>query len=135
MGIATLVAVLIGVVVFVVAVAVYLKLRSAAVLVAIGAAVLAGSAVGLLLRRASPTVRWAVPAAFSVVVGLSSWLAMSALPPSSDQLQVATRLVHDSPLRADRQIHDGGFANDGQFCIPSCEVRAEQSDFDAPVDD
>ena len=126
---------MIGVVVFLIAVATYLKLRSAAVPIVIAAAVVAGSAAGLLLRRASPTFRWALPAAIAVIVGLSAWLAMSALPPSSDQLQAATRLVHGSPLRADRQTHDGGFVNDGQFCIPSCEVRAEQSDFDAPVDE
>ena len=132
--IVTLGTIVIGVVVFLIAVATYLKFRSAAVPIVIAAAVVAGSAAALLLRRASSTFRWAVPAAIAVMVGFSAHLAISALPPSSDQLQAATRLVHDSPLRAKRRIHDGGFVNDDQFCIPSCEVRAEQSDFDAPVD-
>lgn len=71
---------------------------------------------------------------FALTVGASSCLAFSALPPSSDQLLAATRLVHDSPLRSPRQIHFHGFVNGGQFCIPSCEVRAEQSDFSASVE-
>ncbi len=133
-GIAGLGALGIGVVVFLTAMATYLKFRSAAPLIAIAAAMLAGCAAALLLRRSGSTFRWAVPAAIAVVVGLSTSLAISALPPTSDQLQIATRLVHDSRLRAARQIHDGGFVNDGQFCIPSCEVRAEQSDFDASAD-
>lgn len=127
-------AVAVGVVAFIVAVATYLKFRTASVPIGIAAAAVAGSVAWLLLRRTGPTLEWAVPAVLAAVVGVGSYLTISAIPPSSDQLQAATRLVHDSPMRSARQVHFKGSVNQGQFCIPSCEVRAEQSDFDGSVD-
>jgi hypothetical protein len=126
-------AVLVAIVAFVAAVTTYLKVRSLALPLAVLAAAVAAGAGALLLRRASSSLRWSACALIALAVGAGSYLTISALPPSSDQLLAATRLVHDSPLRSPRQIHFDGFVNDGQFCIPSCEVRAEQSDFSAGV--
>lgn len=71
----------------------------------------------------------------AAAVGIGSYLVISALPPTSGQLEAATRLVHDSPLRSERRVHLDGFVNEGQFCVPSCEVRGSQSDFDGSVDE
>lgn len=127
-------AVCVAIVAFMAVVAAYLKVRSLALPLALVAAAVAAGVGTLLLRRADSSLRWAASGLIALVVAAGSYLAMSALPPSSDQLLAATRLVHDSPLRSPRQINFDGFVNDGQFCIPSCEVRAEQSDFNASVE-
>lgn len=123
-----------GVVAFIVAVAIYIKARTAAIPIEIAAAAVAGALAWVLFRRSGPVLQWGGPVLLAAVVGVGSYLAISAVPPSFDQLQAATRLVHDSPMRSARQVHSKGSFNQGQFCIPSCAVRAEQSDFDGSVD-
>lgn len=126
--------IVVGVVAFIIALAIYLKARTAAIPIEIAAAAVAGSLAWVLFRRSGPVLQWAGPVLLAAVVGVGSYLAISAVPPSFDQLNAATLLVHDSPMRSARQVHSKGSFNQGQFCIPSCAVRAEQSDFDGSVD-
>ena len=126
---------MLGVVTVVVAVPTYLRFPAAQVVIEIVAATLAGLAAAFFLRRATPSLRWGVPLVIAAGVGTGSYLANSAVPPTSDQLEAATRLIHDSPLRSDRRVHADAFVNHGQFCIPSCEKRAMQSDFDGSVEE
>jgi hypothetical protein len=117
-----------------VTVAVADRFRGASTATGVAGAIIIGVVAVVMLRRVPTTTRWLVSGLAIVGVGAVALSLISLFQPTPDQLVSVTRIIHESDLRAQRQLHSAGFVqNTASFCLSPCERRFEQSDFSAPV--